>query len=306
MTLKIAKKAISLFLNNRIFKKERYSLIFLGGEPLLQFYLIKKIIRYVQEKYASKKFEFIIFSNGSLLNEEIRNFIKENNIKIRITCSLDNPEVWNKIEKLFTGYKFIAAGFVVSQDSVYGLYRLFLEIFYRGIRRFYFIPEVIYSKWNNNKLKYLSKELRKISIFFVKNKSKQRFFINCFSRNDKIFKNTSSVNEKNAKDICILEKIKKGDLVIMPNGDVFSCNIGSHAIDKNVYLKNRLGNLNKDISFPRMISKIKELYRKTSPMHKPCRTPELIRREEKLKKIFIKEINYVNKHLGINSYRRYS
>jgi len=80
---------------------KRIDLRFGGGEPLLEFPKIKKILGYVNERYG----ELIkrsginvisrILSNGSLINEEIIQFIKENRVKIAV--SLDGPsEIHNK------------------------------------------------------------------------------------------------------------------------------------------------------------------------------------------------------------------
>jgi len=75
---------------------------FQGGEPLVNFPIIKFIIRYVKQKNKSnhsndegwwigkKAINFQIVSNFTLMNNEILNFIMKN--KIRLCASLDGPK----------------------------------------------------------------------------------------------------------------------------------------------------------------------------------------------------------------------
>lgn len=158
MSIDIGKRAIDFFLNNRIYQNERSFFSFLGGEPLLAFSLIKKLVEYTLHKYSSKKIKFLILSNGALLNKEIAEFIKDNNIKIRITCNnLDGELRWDKIQGLLSGYRYLAVGFLLLPYWIHNLYEHFLKIFSKGIKRFYFISEFLYSNWEKKDLDLLSK-----------------------------------------------------------------------------------------------------------------------------------------------------
>ncbi len=72
---------------------------FWGGEPLLNF----KIIRYIVDKFQEKrhlfgKIQYNIISNGTLIDNEIADFCKKNNINIQIT--IDGIEEYhNKYRK---------------------------------------------------------------------------------------------------------------------------------------------------------------------------------------------------------------
>lgn len=66
-------------------KSNDYELRFFGWEPLIRFDIIKKIVNYIKEK--DEKFRFTINTNLTLINEEKINFIKENNIKLIISCN---------------------------------------------------------------------------------------------------------------------------------------------------------------------------------------------------------------------------
>jgi uncharacterized protein len=69
----------------------RIKIEFQGGEPLLNFPLIKKIVSTAQSQAhgAGKSIEFVIASNLALLDEEILRFCKANDILL--STSLDGP-----------------------------------------------------------------------------------------------------------------------------------------------------------------------------------------------------------------------
>jgi His-Xaa-Ser system radical SAM maturase HxsB len=69
----------------------RIKIEFQGGEPLLNFGLIRKIVAVAQERAASrnKAVEFVIASNLALLNDDILEFCRENDILL--STSLDGP-----------------------------------------------------------------------------------------------------------------------------------------------------------------------------------------------------------------------
>lgn len=63
---------------------------FYGGEPLLAFDLIKKIVQYIHSAFPERKVEYSITTNGTLLNNEIIEFfIRE---KFQMTLSIDGSK----------------------------------------------------------------------------------------------------------------------------------------------------------------------------------------------------------------------
>lgn len=62
---------------------------FQGGEPLLNFELIKFIVKEVKARNTDKIFAFVIATNLALINEDILEFCREH--KILISTSLDGP-----------------------------------------------------------------------------------------------------------------------------------------------------------------------------------------------------------------------
>lgn len=75
---------------------------FYGGEPLLEFPLIKEIINYANYRFQDKSISFSITTNGTLLTEEVLGFFAENEVKLMI--SLDGPEeIHNKNRRFVSG-----------------------------------------------------------------------------------------------------------------------------------------------------------------------------------------------------------
>lgn len=91
-------------------KREKLTINFHGGEPLLQFDLMKKFVSFALEKAGNKdRIEFSIQTNGSLLNKEIIDFFDKYNFAIGI--SLDGcSEVSNEYRK--TNSKLSALQFI--------------------------------------------------------------------------------------------------------------------------------------------------------------------------------------------------
>lgn len=85
MSYDTAKKCIDRLLS----KDYDNHIVFFGGEPLLNFSLIKKIDSYLNQKKLNAKYTTI--TNGTIINNEIKNFINENfsNLWISLDGSKD-------------------------------------------------------------------------------------------------------------------------------------------------------------------------------------------------------------------------
>lgn len=99
MSFLTAKKAIDFLVAHA--NKEILNVCFFGGEPLLNFKLIKEVVAYTKEieKSSSKRFTYCMTTNATLINEEIENFIKEN--KISITVSMDGKRETNNLNRFY-------------------------------------------------------------------------------------------------------------------------------------------------------------------------------------------------------------
>ncbi len=97
MPLDVATKSVN-FLLNHSFDANTITIAFYGGEPLLNFDLISKVVKYSESLFCSKKIVFRMTINGSLLNEDIIDFIVKHNFIIAV--SLDGSRsIQNKHRK---------------------------------------------------------------------------------------------------------------------------------------------------------------------------------------------------------------
>lgn len=103
MTFETGKKAID-FLLEKSADRQVLELDFFGGEPLMNFGVVKQIVEYARSREAeyNKKFRFTITTNGLLLNDEITEFI--NKEMSNVVLSIDGRKCVNdKVRKRVDG-----------------------------------------------------------------------------------------------------------------------------------------------------------------------------------------------------------
>lgn len=90
MSEEVAMQAVDFLIKNSQ-DLEQVNITLFGGEPLLNMPLIHKIVEYckVKEKETGKKITLSTTTNATLLNEETRTYLNENNISVGI--SIDGP-----------------------------------------------------------------------------------------------------------------------------------------------------------------------------------------------------------------------
>lgn len=120
MSLEVGKKAID-FLINSSGKRKNLEVDFFGGEPLMNFEVVKEIVYYARqkEKQYNKNFRFTITTNGILLNDEIQKFINEN--MHNVVLSLDGRKEINDMMRPKAGtqgsYDSIVPKFIKLANS---------------------------------------------------------------------------------------------------------------------------------------------------------------------------------------------
>ena len=91
MTLETAKKAID-FLLERSIELPEVNLAFYGGEPLLEFELIKECVRYAKNNIEGKRLKFNLTTNGTLLTDGVVDFLQKNDFGISISIDGSKAE----------------------------------------------------------------------------------------------------------------------------------------------------------------------------------------------------------------------
>jgi len=89
MSISTALKGID-FLISHSKNHDEINIAFYGGEPLLEFNFIKECIDYAEKKADGKKVTFSMTTNGSLLTDEIVEFLYKHDVEL--TVSLDGPK----------------------------------------------------------------------------------------------------------------------------------------------------------------------------------------------------------------------
>jgi len=101
MTPEIASKSVDMALSTT---SPWVTIEFQGGEPLVNFPVVKHIIEYALEKNKSigKTLEFTMVTNLSLMDEEKLKFLLEN--KVQICTSIDGPEHLHDKQRRLPGF----------------------------------------------------------------------------------------------------------------------------------------------------------------------------------------------------------
>lgn len=100
MDIEKAKAAID-FLKKHSVDSKQVTIGLYGGEPFLHFDLIKKIVSYADAVFTGKKVVYHVTTNGTLLNEEIIDFLIKMKSRFHVLFSLDGTEVIQNSSRRF-------------------------------------------------------------------------------------------------------------------------------------------------------------------------------------------------------------
>ncbi len=125
MSLEVGKKALDFLIENSG-NRVNLEVDFFGGEPLMNWDVVKELVAYGRSREAecNKKFRFTITTNGVLLNDEIMDFC--NREMANVVLSLDGrPEVNDRMRPFRNGkgsYEVIVPKFQKFAKSRQGQY----------------------------------------------------------------------------------------------------------------------------------------------------------------------------------------
>lgn len=100
MPFEVAKKGIDFLINHSRDCSE-VSIGFYGGEPLLEFDLIKWCVEYANSHIEGKEIKYNLTTNATLITKEILDFFDKHNVVMMI--SLDGPKEIHDKNRLFSG-----------------------------------------------------------------------------------------------------------------------------------------------------------------------------------------------------------
>jgi len=93
MSIETAKKTLDWIFNNKPDFKESYEIRFFGGEPLLEFEMIKELVDYVQNKEIDDPYVLYATTNGTLLDDDIKNWCTSHREFFHLGLSLDGKKL---------------------------------------------------------------------------------------------------------------------------------------------------------------------------------------------------------------------
>lgn len=98
MPYDIMEKSIDFLMNHSI-NSPKVDIGFYGGEPLLEFQKIIRIVEYINTKYKNKELTFSLTTNGTLFTDEKIIFLAEHNFNVLV--SLDGPKELHNKNRVF-------------------------------------------------------------------------------------------------------------------------------------------------------------------------------------------------------------
>lgn len=124
MDKNVAKMSFELFIKQSVLSCSdnavRRELIFYGGEPLINFNILKYIVnlykQYRSDGQCPFEISFSVVTNGTLITEEIAKFFREN--EINISLSLDGPSQKSNENRILKESKKCAFSEIISAINI--------------------------------------------------------------------------------------------------------------------------------------------------------------------------------------------
>lgn len=265
MSMETAEKIVN-FIFKHANKNENNHIGFFGGEPFLEFNLMKKIVELVKQHTSFKEFpiEFSVITNGTIFTDEITDFLIKHNITCCISC--DGKTQTHDISRRFkngattsdiveTSIKKTLLKMPALVSAVYSpktLQQLPDTIQYfmnLGLRQIYITADFS-TKWHDEDIDTLETVLSNIAdIYMDAYRRKQPVFIN-------------AIDEKIATILrggfLSPEKCRMGErkFAFSPEGNIFLCD--RIVYDGNPNSPHCIGNVTTGINQSKMTCKIDE------------------------------------------------
>lgn len=113
MSFDTAKKTIDWIFQNKPADMQGIEISFIGGEPLIEFDLIKQIYEYTVTRYPNEEYIFYATTNGTLLNESMKEWFQRHKNEFVLGLSLDGlPETHNHNRS--NSFNFIDTDFFIQ------------------------------------------------------------------------------------------------------------------------------------------------------------------------------------------------
>lgn len=152
-------------------------LSFLGGEPFIEFNKIKDISEWVWTNFPNRQVKVDVSTNGTILTDDMRKWLKENEGRFVISISIDgrkkdhNKSRGNSFDLIdlpfFTSLKGVKAKMTISPDSVSRMMENYLYVKSLGFDTSLSLAQEV--EWNNEQLNIYQQELLKFIDYQLEN-----------------------------------------------------------------------------------------------------------------------------------------
>ncbi len=120
MSLEVGKRAINFLIQNSG-NRRNLEVDFFGGEPLMNFEVVKEIVKYARslENEYNKKFRFTLTTNGVLLNDEILEFANSemSNVVLSIDGRKEVHDFMRPARNKLGSYDLVLPKFIKTANS---------------------------------------------------------------------------------------------------------------------------------------------------------------------------------------------
>lgn len=258
LSWEIGIKAIN-FLIQHSQDQKKLRVTFFGGEPLLEFNLIEKLVHYAEQKaaYYNKRIQFRVTTNCVLVNDEIIRFSQQHGIVFNISID-GGPEsqdkhryfpdgsgtsavIEPKIKKILKYWPNTLVHVSLSSDIAYKWMQDTLYLVALGCKNICVTP-IPECAWTKEQLKCLQYELRKIADFYIERfRLGNPIFFEPFERT--VMRVAMPLRPKSSCGVGIRT------LAVKTDGTIYPCNrFGPHSVfgqaaDSNISNQYQLGSI---------------------------------------------------------------
>src|SRR4030042_2470818 len=247
MSLRTALQAVDFLADAA---KERCTVTFFGGEPLLEFDLIQQIVEYTERTHGAK-ISFRMSTNGSLVTPEILQFFRQHDIYFAL--SIDGSQVQHdlcrrhannrgsyediadRLHAILDFNPYTIAVSVIVPETVGYLATGVAHLFDQGFR--YVLQTLDYAApWTPKDIKVLEKQYKWLADYYEKRLAEgKKIFYSPFDERIK----THAQKSYGRGDLCDLAN---SQIAIAPSGRIYPCVqfIGS---DDGSYTENAIGDV---------------------------------------------------------------
>ena len=105
MDIELIKKIVKNLVDNAKIYNKISTIVFFGGEPLLEKDKIIQVAKYIQENNWNKYIQIFIITNATIVDDKLLEVLGNTGIRVSISISFDGPKEVHDANRIFPGEK---------------------------------------------------------------------------------------------------------------------------------------------------------------------------------------------------------